>query len=1066
MKTIFNKETFFYILILAATIIISLFFYDVKRTAFIEGLKIEKKLTINTIAAIIEEKIEHLFNDVLFLSSGAVHQIEEFGSIENASDRIEKEFLHFIENNPEYSQLRFIDLRGVERVRIDNVSGTFITVSKDKLQNKSARNYFEDSLKLEENGIYLSKFDLNIENKKIEIPYKPAMRVAAPVFVKGRKRGVIVINYCGFNIIKLFRQFKSRYGGKFLLVKENGSFAVGPSKDYEWSDLIKSRKGNNIYSFLKDEAPEIMSGKNGTIVNSEKIVAFKQISIDPAVKSDRNYIVKSKGALKALSFLDKNKIIFGWGKSFSILLLIIITLELVVFTLWIRGRKKFIFISNKLYENRQRLSMITNNINDAILLLNIKGEIIFKSGSTNKLFLLDDNIGKDLNIRSFCEKPETFTQKLLENTESYKIVKMKKRSGELFYAEISIIKSENAASDEYILVIRDISLRVQLDNKILKLSNAIEQAGDIVFITDHLGVIEYINPAFTKETGFTEKDTIGKSPKILRSGVMQKEYHEKMWETINTGNTFHFEVINRKKNGEIFHYDQTVSPIIGNNGTITNFISTGKNVTDRVMAEKELEVYRKDLEKLVELKTVELSDARAKAESANKAKTLFLANMSHEIRTPLNSIIGFSQLLKKDETFTEHQLKKLSTISKSGEHLLSVINNILEISKIEAGKVTIEKTVFNLNNIFNELKQMFSRECFKKGIVLSFNTSQKVPDNLFSDDNKLKQILVNLIGNAIKFTRNGSISVSADYKDRKDMLSISVADTGEGIPEKDVDQIFGKFNQSVSGTKSNKGTGLGLSISKEFVELLNGKISVESKEREGTVFSFYIKAEKGTEGAENSTPDIISGLKPHEMKTALVIDHEKNNLILFMEFFKNLNFTLFTATNPEEAVLILEKLVPDVIFYDVAEKEPEFRKPAAVMKESNKQNDVKIVAITADIFNKKSIEETEYFDGVIVKPIVFDELYKMLSQTLELELELENKDQIGNNSSRDINDLSQIRKTLDNNLRLEIIKATSNGDIQKLEELVSNIREEKHRKILEELANHFEFEKIIDLLKD
>ena len=1059
MKIRFNRENIFYISIIAGTILVSLIFFEIKRSDFIDELKSEKRYTINTITAILEERIGHLFSDTVFLASEAEESIKESGLTERTLMKLEKEFFHFIKNHPDYFQVRFIDNNGMEKVRVDHnlMLKTFTVITKDKLQNKSSRDYFRDAIKLGNYEIYMSELDLNVEKGVLETPYKPAWRIAKPVFVRGRKVGVIVLNICGFTITNLIKSFKSRYGGNFFLLKGDGSFAVGPSADYEWSNIVKSRKGNDIYSFLPKESRYIMSAGQGTITR-ENMVTFRQTEISSAVEFDTEYTIRSMETLKILFFLDRNKLLLGWSRSFVIFLTIITLVELIIFYLWIRSRKKIVFISAKLHEKRKYLSMIANNINDAILLLDTQGNIIFRSGSTDKLFLLDD-IDGDLNIKTLCEYPED-SKNLLENSERYKIVKMRKKSGDLFYAEISVIKSGDSNSGEYILVIRDITLRVQLDKKILKLSNAVEQAGDIIFITDTSGIIEYVNPSFTKETGFTEDDALGKKPSILKSGFMEDDYYKRVWRNIKDGEIVHAEVVNRKKNGEIFYYDQTIAPIFDKKGNLINFISTGKNVTDRVIAEKELEIHRENLEKLVEYRTMELKEARIKAESANKAKTLFLANMSHEIRTPLNAIIGFSQLLKNDESLGEDEKKRVSIIAESGEHLLNLINNILEISKIEAGKISIDKKSFSLKNIFNDLNNMFSGQFLKKRVSLNFDISENIPENLISDERKLRQVLVNLIGNAYKFTENGSVDIFSEYKPQNNRLFITVSDSGKGIPKKDIGKIFNKFSQS-DNNDAQSGTGLGLSISKEFVELMGGEISVDSTEGKGSVFSFFIEVEKSEEFKPYSVKKVI-GFEPHPEKIALAIDSEEKSLLLFIDFFKNLNFTLYTAGSVTDASLLMQKISPELILYDITFGNSENKSFINDIGKLKKAENTKVIATTADVFNKKLIEKSGFFDETLIKPIVFEELYKTIAKVLDLKLV--EKEQV-KPTDKTVHDYSQLKEKIDPDLRREIIEATTNGDIMKLEDCISKIGDKNSREILRILEERFEYEKIVSILE-
>ncbi|MEW6410042.1 MAG: ATP-binding protein [Nitrospirota bacterium] len=389
-----------------------------------------------------------------------------------------------------------------------------------------------------------------------------------------------------------------------------------------------------------------------------------------------------------------------------------------------------------------------------------------------------------------------------------------------------------------------------------KLTNAVEQAAESVVITDTRGTIQYVNPAFSAISSYSKEEALGNNPRILNSGKNPPGLFKGMWETILSGRVWKGTVINKKKTGELYYEEMTVTPVMDNQGKITNFIAIKKDVTERVRAEEELQA------------------AMKQAESASRAKSEFLALMSHEVRTPLNSIIGFSDMLAEgiEGPLTEKQKEHINSIHKSGEHLLSLINDILDLSKIEAGKMDLELNKFLLRDLLNSSLLFFREKARSHNIEISL----KMEDEgiiIEADIRRLRQVMLNLLSNAIKFTpdggsvrvtarkvrnmnviarsvsgpeqsegtRNEIATPSARNDSLRDFIEISVEDTGIGISKEDQAKLFQPFQQIESDiVRKVGGIGLGLAISKKFVELHGGRIWVESEVGKGSRFVFVI----------------------------------------------------------------------------------------------------------------------------------------------------------------------------------------------------------------------------------
>ncbi|BBE15931.1 diguanylate cyclase/phosphodiesterase with PAS/PAC sensor(s) [Aquipluma nitroreducens] len=369
---------------------------------------------------------------------------------------------------------------------------------------------------------------------------------------------------------------------------------------------------------------------------------------------------------------------------------------------------------------------------------------------------------------------------------------------------------------------RDITEQKLAQEKILKLSMGIEQSSATIVITDINGSIEYVNPAFTATSGWSEEEAISLNHQILKSGNMESAVYIDLWETISSGNVWRGELQNRKKDGSLYWEWATITSIKNDKGIITNYIAIKEDITER----KKMQA--------------ELIQAKEKAEESDRLKSAFLANMSHEIRTPLNSIIGFSELLG-DPSFDEQQKDEFrQTIVDNGNNLLFIISDIMDFSMLEAGQMKIRKELISVRKLLTELQNDFSKKAIQKGIEFRIALSQNTPDvQIESDLYRIRQIFNNLIGNALKFTLKGYIEIG--YQVENNIVTFHTKDTGIGIDSAYHQSIFERFRQvDLAKTRKYGGNGLGLAISKNLVELLGGTIWVESEPDKFSNFIFTI----------------------------------------------------------------------------------------------------------------------------------------------------------------------------------------------------------------------------------
>jgi PAS domain S-box-containing protein len=402
-----------------------------------------------------------------------------------------------------------------------------------------------------------------------------------------------------------------------------------------------------------------------------------------------------------------------------------------------------------------------------------------------------------------------------------------RKDGNRFTVELitAPIKDHAGKMNGFMLLATDITARKHEQMEMRRLSAAVKVSPTSIIITDSDGYIEYANPKFTELTGYTLDEAAGKNPKFLGSGKTPKGTYKELWETILSGREWNGEFLNRKKSGELFWEKTSISPVKGLDGNIMNFIAVKMDITDLKVAHREIEKARDAALKLTQMK----SD--------------FLANMSHEIRTPMNAIIGMTGLLM-DTTLTPQQRDYVKTISGSGEALLGLINDILDFSKIEAGRLEIESIDFDLRESVETTADLLAPRAQAKGVELAYLIEENVPEALQGDQGRLRQVLLNLVGNAVKFTEKGEVFIRVSMESSTPaaaLLKFTVKDTGIGISEEAQRSLFQVFTQAdASTTRKYGGTGLGLSISKRLVELMGGAIGVESAAGKGSTFWFTL----------------------------------------------------------------------------------------------------------------------------------------------------------------------------------------------------------------------------------
>ncbi len=494
--------------------------------------------------------------------------------------------------------------------------------------------------------------------------------------------------------------------------------------------------------------------------------------------------------------------------------------------------------------------------------------------------------------------------------------------------------------------------------------------------------------------------------------------------------------------------------------------------------------------------TREAQRARESAEAANRAKSVFLANVSHELRTPLNAILGFTQLMTRDADMTSEQHESLDIISRSGEHLLNLINDVLEMSKIEAGRTTLHEQSFALSRLLQDLEDMFHLRATEKGILLIFEQAPDVPQYVQTDEGKLRQVLINLLSNAIKFTHKGSIRlrVRTDIQEnqehmqqhmpRKKVVTVvfEVQDSGVGIGEEEIPTLFEEFVQTRSGQQAQEGTGLGLPISRHFVRLMGGDLTVHSKVGRGSTFLFTLplKLAENTDVQDNHPTRRAIGLTQDQpLYRILVVEDDWTNRKLLARLLQSVGFDVREAINGQEAIDIWQHWTPHLIWMDMRMPVLDGYEATQHIKSTSDGQSTVIIALTASAFEEqRTLALAAGCNDFVRKP--FRQAFVLDKMVEHLGVRFVYEDDVAHATSgavptETIQDappdeeyMNDTLSTLPPLLVAQLHHAASLADIDMIGTIIEQVREHNSilADILTDLAHNFRLDQIMEWTKN
>ena len=589
------------------------------------------------------------------------------------------------------------------------------------------------------------------------------------------------------------------------------------------------------------------------------------------------------------------------------------------------------------------------------------------------------------------------------------------------------------------------------------------------------GNFTYVSPSVKMVLGYESSEFSGSFSKYFTENPINREAIKNSEAAIAGERVKGYEI-------EVFHKDGSPrilevfeQAVIDQQGEVLTVEGLAHDITARKQTEEELRKHQDKLEDLVTERTYELEIAKEHAETANRAKSIFLANMSHELRTPLNAVHGFSELIARDPDTTPNQNEKLNVIKRSSQHLLSLINSVLDMSKIEAGRTELETEQADLLVQLTDIGNMIKLRAENKNITFNLQLQSSLPQYVILDVSKLRQVLINLLSNAVAYTEAGSVTLRVDAEDLVDggwKLHFEVEDTGVGIPAEDIETIYEPFAQVGLLSAKHQGTGLGLAISRQFIQLMGGDITVESTAGKGSVFRFEIPAEMADASEVTQPPE---GMRQRVVRLAadepewriLVVEDEADNRLLLSRLLESVGFRVREAVNGEEAIQQFQDWHPQLIWMDMRMPVMDGYEATRRIRQLADGKQVKILALTASAFKEQEKNILAVgCDAVLHKPYKEPAIFTAMAKHLGLHFSYEEASELLSQDALSKPDLKDIQNLPDEWL-VQFLKAVRLCDTEAMLALTSTLDADhaETKAKLDHCINDFHLQFLIKLLE-
>ncbi|HHB91842.1 MAG TPA: PAS domain S-box protein [Thioploca sp.] len=713
-----------------------------------------------------------------------------------------------------------------------------------------------------------------------------------------------------------------------------------------------------------------------------------------------------------------------------------------------------------LREREVHLNAIFDNAAAGIVLADINGYFLhcntkwlnmtgYNAEEMIKFTYLDITHPEDISISKRHYEPLT-----VNAIDSYHIEKrFLRKDGSFFWADVSmtVIRNHKGLFKSVIGVIVDITERKQAEDN-LRASEAryrgvVEDQSELICRFLPNTTLTFVNDAYCRYFGVQREEILGQ--KFLK--LLPEEVHEIVLDNLQLLNNTNksivvYEYSFTDENGNLCWQQRSDRAICDDNGRIVELQSVETDITQRKLAETKLQV------------------AKEAAEAANRAKSTFLANMSHELRTPLNAILGYTQIFNRDNALGDKHKDGLQIIERSGNYLLTLINDILDLSKIEAGKIELDPADFNFNQFIQCITEIFQIQAKQKGILFVYKPLSALPVWIHADEKRLRQIMINILGNAIKFTQQGQVTFKVSYENSN--IHFQVEDTGIGISTDDLNKIFSPFQQVGNPNYQAEGTGLGLSITKKLVEIMAGKLQVESVLNKGSIFSIslFLPEVYSLNSTKLPISQAIIGyvkLNSYQFKI-LVIDDRPENCSVITNLLTPLGFTVIEADNGQDGLEKVYRHSPDLIILDLMMPIMNGFEFVQCLRKNFK--DVIVIAASASVFEHHRDNSIKAgCNAFLPKPVNADELLNYLQKYLQLEWIYE----------QESNKESLIEENLDNiqlptKIAKNLLDLAMMGDINGILEQAEQLKQTDCHPLAEKIiqfANDFNDEEICKLVK-